>query len=104
MSGACYEDPPGPLHVREATDPLVCVDCGDVAESEAHIAFSLFQHQPRPGSVVLAEGPSGTAWQRMHAAPQNWRSVTGRGSTWARLMEASRPGSPVILVYVAPER
>lgn len=56
--------------------------------------------QPDYGSVVLVEGPFGTAWQR-HFADGLWYSTTGsRGRGWGHLLQQSR----TILVYDAPRR
>lgn len=57
--------------------------------------------QPPRGSVVLTEGPRGTAWQRFFSDGR-WHSVTGKSTSWERLLRADRPGAPVLVVYTPP--
>ena len=59
--------------------------------------------QPPAGSVVLLEGPSGTAYQRLHSSGR-WSSTTNsREVTWADLQaRTDRQGAfPVLLVHNA---
>lgn len=57
--------------------------------------------EPLPGSIVLTEGPFGTAWQRFFSDGL-WHSV-GHGSlrlTWEQMLHHRN----LVLVYDAPER
>lgn len=44
--------------------------------------------QPPEGSVVLAHGEEGTAWQRLHTDGR-WHSTTGKTMTWDELQDAT---------------
>lgn len=64
---------------------------------------SLLPTDPEPshGSVLLSEGPTGTAWQRHHNDGR-WHSTSGRSLTWDELLArvASRRGAlPLLLVH-----
>lgn len=87
------------LHVRD-TVTGACLECGDVKDPAAESA-ELRAHEPPPASVVLASGPTGTAWQRF-ASDGWWHSTTGKRASWERLMLADRPGSRTRLVYLPP--
>lgn len=58
-------------------------------------------HEPEPGSIVMANGPWGTAWQ-LHFNDRTWHAVgrTGRGRRWAEMLAFRN----LVLVYDAPVR
>lgn len=57
-------------------------------------------HEPHPASVVLVNGPTGTAWQR-YFSDGLWHSVRGgRGRTWTEMLERQRN---MILIFDAPK-
>lgn len=59
--------------------------------------------QPPKGSIVLTDGPRGTAWQR-HYSDGLWHSSTGRTKTWASLQSyARRFAMPLIHIYTPEE-
>lgn len=76
----------------------VCARCVQIA-STAHLPKDppppIAEAEPLPGSVVMAEGISGTAFQR-HFSDGLWHSTTGRVRTWQELVDAEiewkRPG------------
>lgn len=56
--------------------------------------------EPNPGSVLLTNGQTGTAWQRF-MSDGKWHPTRGGGSrTWAELLTHRN----VILIYVAAPR
>jgi hypothetical protein len=59
--------------------------------------------EPPRGSVVLTEGPQGTAWQRFRSDGR-WHSVTGKNTSWERLLRSDTPDSPLLVIYVAQDR
>jgi hypothetical protein len=70
-------------------------------------AYTVLQEgaaEPPAGSLVLTEGPAGTAWQRLHSTG-DWHSSTGRQLPWRDLeRKTTRPGAwPLLLVYVPGE-
>ena len=56
--------------------------------------------EPPMGSVVLAEGTTGTAWQRFYRDGL-WHSTTGRVHTWAELVsyeqQCKRAAGPLLI-------
>lgn len=57
--------------------------------------------EPPKGSIVLSDGPTGTAWQR-HFSDGRWHSTTGRVRTWSSLQAyATRFAMPLIPIYNA---
>lgn len=94
----CENGPQG-FHLRD--DEGVCVECGEGPFGYAAEHTELLLHEPPPSSIIIAEGPTGTAWQRFRS-DGSWHSTTGRRSTWDALMSRDRPGSRVRLVYVPP--
>lgn len=101
----CKSGPQG-FHIYDTTQsgqPFVqCLECME-AKTEIEILGELIAHQPPHGSIVLVKGTSGTAWQRFYGTG-SWKSVTGRSAVWTAVLESSRPGSRVWLVYVPPVR
>ena len=87
------------LHVRDTVTGR-CRECGDVKDPAAE-HYELLTHEPPPASIVLASGPSGTAWQR-HARDGMWHSSTGKRAFWPTLLKSDRPGSRTRLVYLPP--
>lgn len=71
--------------------------------SSSTVAIFLPRNAPElpRGSVVLVEGPSGTAYQRQHSTGV-WHSAT-RVATWSELQSRTdRPGAfPLIVVHDA---
>lgn len=55
--------------------------------------------EPPHGSVVLTQGPTGTAWQR-HYSDGLWHSTTGKVGTWDVVVAAGR--SPIFPILIAP--
>ncbi len=61
------------------------------------------EEEPGQGSVLLTDGPEGTAWQRF-VSDGHWHSVTGKVEDWETLRltsqtRASKGMSPAFLVY-----
>jgi len=83
------------LHIREG---LECIECGQVV-SVYEDRRLMEENEPPPASVVLTEGPTGTAWQRFHG-DGSWHSTTGRVATWGGLMKSYRAAAPVRIVYL----
>lgn len=83
-----YKIPDPPFATRLIVDTQGIIRCTD--------------DEPLPGSVVLARGLHGTAWQR-HFADGLWYPAshsTGRGRTWAQMLNRRN----LVLVYSAPNR
>lgn len=101
----CPNGPRG-FHLYDVTEAgqefISCVECG-TQRTEGQILTELARYEPPIGSVVMVEGPSGTAWQRFYASG-NWKSMHGHGAVWDAVLGRSRPGSRVWLVYVPPAR
>lgn len=57
--------------------------------------------EPPPGSVVMTESTSGTAWQR-HYSDGLWHSTTGRAVPWDQLGLRGDQPKFRILLYVPP--
>lgn len=83
---------------QAGTPQIHCLECG-VPKTEMQILVELATYEPPHGSVILQDGPQGTAWQRFYGHG-SWKSVTGRTSAWEAVLERSRPGSRVWLIYV----
>lgn len=69
--------------------------------------LELTAREPSPGSVILLEGPTGTAYQHLFSTGR-WHSSTqglSTGYTWAEIKKkASRDGAyPMLLVFAAPD-
>ena len=103
-SPGCTAGPQG-FHVYDTEDSAFpqssCLFCPKLA-SQLDILAEQVKHEPPPGSVVLAEGVRGRAWQRRYVG-DGWVQTGGRTALWSRLLEASRPGSRVWLIYVPSE-
>ena len=87
------------VHVR---DPLTgeCEYCGDSKPfHEAH--KELVANEPPRGSVVMTEGPTGTAWQRFHNDGR-WHSTSGKSAPWHRLVLNDRPAGRLFVLYLPP--
>jgi hypothetical protein len=89
------------LHVRDVLDGT-CLECGDVKRLPDEHA-ELAANEPPPGSIVMSQGPTGTAWQRLNSTGR-WHSVTGKSTTWAKLTLGDRQGSRTRIVYLPPIR
>lgn len=87
------------LHVRDTVNGT-CLECGD-QKDPAEEAAELAANEPPRGAIVLADGPSGTAWQRFHSDGA-WHSTTGKRAPWRLLMKADRPGARTRLIYLPP--
>lgn len=87
------------FHVR---DPLTetCLECGDEKTWEQANAELVVKQPPR-GTIVLAQGSSGTAWQRFYGDGR-WHSTTGKSTTWDKLVLSDRVGAPTRIVYLPP--
>lgn len=83
------------LHVRDTSG--VCLECGD----EHDVVGELRANQPPVAAVVLLEGPTGTAWQRL-ASTGIWHSTTGRRAGWSEIVKRDRPASRIRIVYLPP--
>lgn len=96
-------DQGGPLHILDPMT-MLCLECGIHERAEVRHQ-NLLNNEPPPGSVVLRDGWTGTAYQRLFSNPEIWASV-GRGiMNWHQLMQTNRPGSGALrLIYVAPIR
>lgn len=89
------------LHVRDTTTG-VCLECGDQKDPAAE-SEELRANEPPKGSVVLASGPTGTAWQRFNNDGL-WHSTTGKRAPWKTLMQSDRPGARTRLIYLPPRQ
>lgn len=59
--------------------------------------------EPVHGSVIMTQGPSGTAWQRLFNDGL-WHSTTGYTKTWADIQRlAARHKMPAILLHDAED-
>lgn len=83
------------MHMRDVDG--TCLECGD----ENDRVGELRELTLPVAAVVLAEGPVGTAWQRM-ASTGIWHSTTGRRATWGELVKRDRPASRIRIVYLPP--
>lgn len=54
--------------------------------------------QPPEGSVVIAHGEEGTAWQRFYSDGL-WHSTTGKTLTWDELQDATLKTSGAGVLY-----
>lgn len=87
------------LHIRH-TGTGECLECGDLKDA-AQESAELLEHEPPRGSVVMAAGPTGTAWQRFNNDGL-WHSTTGKRAPWKTLLKADRPGARTRLIYLPP--
>ena len=56
--------------------------------------------EPQPGSVVLVEGPTGTAWQRWHRTGLWHKTGGSKPQPWDYLLQQAN----LVLAYSAPPR
>lgn len=96
----CPDGPQG-FHLRDPIDGF-CLECGDEEKSFTQGHLELLSREPPACSIVLAEGPVGTAWQRFRS-DGSWHSVTTRRATWEALVSRDRPASRIRIVYVPAE-
>lgn len=82
------------LHVRDAVERY-CLECGDENDQGVPV-------EPPRGSVVMTQGPTGTAWQRFYGDGR-WHSTTGKSTTWDKLRLADKPTSRTTLLYLPPK-
>lgn len=59
--------------------------------------------QPPPGSVVMVNGPTGTAYQRFYSTGLWVRAGNADQYTWTQVKEMPGSSYPPILIYVPPE-
>lgn len=57
--------------------------------------------EPTPGSIVLAYGPTGTAYQRFHSDGL-YHGTTGKVLTYDQLLMLDFDDRPLLVVYAAP--
>jgi hypothetical protein len=82
------------LHIRDTTYGT-CLECGEHDDQPGQ------QPEPPRGSVVLTEGPTGTAWQRFNSDGR-WHSTTGKSTPWDRLIRSDKPGGRLRVIYLPP--
>jgi transcriptional regulator with XRE-family HTH domain len=87
------------LHIRDTVTGQ-CLECGDIKDA-AEEAAELRENEPPRGDLLMADGPTGTAWQRYNSDGL-WHSTTGKRAPWRLLMKADRPGARTRLVYLPP--
>lgn len=102
MSRACHEG--GELHILDPRT-LACLECGS-HQKAAERHSTLLANEPAPGSIVLTDGWTGRAWQRLYSNSDVWGSILStKTKSWTQIMATNRPGPGAVrLIYIAPLR
>lgn len=85
--------PPGPVRGQMTTSDITRVNALDFGDRE----YWLASNQPPKGSVVLAYGATGTAYQR-HYRDGLWHGTNGKRVPWSALVD-STDGNILILTW-----